>query len=38
MMVQMVLNTWEAFPDDEVSVWSNLKYGKGQKTEVLEID
>lgn len=38
MTVQTVLRTWEAFPGDEVSVWSNLKYGEGEKTEVLEID
>lgn len=36
--VQMVLSTCRAFPGDEVSVCSNLKCGKGQKTEVLDID
>lgn len=28
----------QGFPGDEVSVCSNLKCGKGQKTEVLDID
>lgn len=36
--VQTVLSTCKAFPGDEVSVCSNLKYGKGQKAEVLDID
>lgn len=36
--VQTVLSTCKAFPGDEVSACSNLKYGKGQKAEVLDID
>lgn len=36
--MQQVLSTCKAFPGDEVSVCSNLKYARGQKAEVLDID